>query len=173
MDNARAHWQDTRSEKNSEHEKELARVWNWGVATSTTNTPATVASYFKSKPNPVSLLVDYSLYSDLESCFYAHRFVPEVLSPLFKALHKEAKRFIFSMILRMEERNVFNLRPISHVIADIIACVSFTRETVALGDEKQCHFSEEWDKISKLREEFWRETLAAAGTSPLVRYFHY
>jgi hypothetical protein len=119
------------------------------------------------------LLVDYSLYNDLEYCLYTCRFVPEESSPLFIALHKEAKRFVFSMILRMEERNVFNFRPISHVIADIIACVSFTRETVALENEKQCHYAEEWDKISKLREEFWHKTLVAVSISPLLRYFNY
>ena len=76
------------------------------------------------------------------------------------------------MILRMEERNVFSFRPIAHVIVDIIACVSFVRQMVALGNEEQCHYSEEWDKISKLREEFWDQTLARACMSPFVRYFN-
>ena len=131
-----------------------------------------VTYHFKSKPIPVPLLVDYSLYDDLETCLYARRFVPEESSPLFMALHKAAKRFIFSMILRMEERNVFNVRPIAHVFADIIACVSFIRKTVALGNEDQCSYSEECDNISKLREDFWDQKLTAACMCPFLRYFN-
>lgn len=84
------------------------------------------------------------------------------------ALHKEANRFLFSMILRMEERNVYNFRPIAHVIADIIACVSFVRERVALGNKRQCHYSKEWDKISKRREDFWNKSLKAACKCPFA-----
>jgi hypothetical protein len=84
------------------------------------------------------------------------------------ALHKEANRFLFSVILRMEERNVYSFRPIAHVIADIIACVSFIRERVALGNKRQCHYSKEWDKISKRREDFWNKTLKAACKCPFV-----
>jgi hypothetical protein len=172
IDNARTHWKpDNLTEEDSESEEDLARIWNWGAPSDTPNTPGSAASYFKGKPIPVSLLVDYSLYNDLESCLYGCRFVPEESSPLFTALHKEARRFIFSMILRMEERNMFNFRPIAHVIADIKACVSSVRQTIALGIEEQCHYSKEWDKISELRKEFWNKTLSEACMCLFVSYF--
>jgi hypothetical protein len=119
------------------------------------------ADYFKAKS---LLLIDYSLYADLENCLYSNRLLPEEESPLYLELRKMARRFITLMILRMEELgDVIAYRPISHIFADIKACVDFLRNTVALDWEKQIDDTEEHLTLIGQREKFWKELLTEVG----------
>ena len=128
-----------------------------------TVTVKSAAAYFKKKS---IILIDYALYDDLKNCLYANRLVPEQgCSPLYVSMREIATRFVFLIILRMEElRDVIINRPISHVFADIMACVKFLRETAALDWEKQIGYEDEYQRLTKRRERFWKRILTTAGT---------
>ena len=123
------------------------------------NSVSGAAAQFKCDPNPM-LAIESSLYRDLERALYGGRFdPPETGSPLYKAMYKEAERFLICIILVLNELDgVLTTRPISHVVADAISCINFFRKKVASEDKCPPKMRENIILL-KQREKFWKEVL--------------
>jgi hypothetical protein len=123
------------------------------------NTASAAAALFKSDSKPM-LVVENTLYRDLERALYGGRFdPPETESPLYKAMYKEAERFLICIILVLNElEGVLTTRPISHVVADVISCIQFFRKKV-ISEDKCPSKMKENIMLLKQREKFWKEIL--------------
>lgn len=143
---------------------ELACFWNWGGVCAG-YTQLSVARYFKSeRETTLNLVLDHSLVESLRSALtFSERFRPGLpaaeKTELFKQLHKKADQFINAIILRLDEKKRFESgRPISHVVADIIACIAFLKDQAGVNDSK-INSSQEYKKIEHLRRCFWLKKL--------------
>jgi hypothetical protein len=145
-------------------EQTQANVWNWGDGPNVAYTPTTSATYFKQKSQ---LLIDYSLFADLETSLYRGVFSQRKESPLYCALREISDGFLFLMILRLDELqgpgNIFTGRPISHVFSDIVACVDFLRRRAALKPGQQTCYATEYKTLSNSRKTFWHSKLTDVG----------
>ena len=103
------------------------------------------------------LPINQSLIDDLRKAFYDNRFNERVNGPLFQQLLDRANGFLRHVILRFDNQRLFETgRPISHIFADIIACLSLLRDKAAMETEDNNHV----DEIVTLRKQFWKEAIS-------------
>lgn len=76
---------------------------------------------------------------------------------LFRRLRDRANDFLNHVILRLDSQNLFETgRPVSHIFADIIACLVFLRERAGMKDDRSS-ITEQVYEIVHLREQFWHD----------------
>ena len=143
--------------------------WNWGnkgVDADQTKTPKAIAIEFKSHPPPWwNVPIIQSLLNDLHFAFYNCRFQDAESDSLFIQLRDCANGFLNHIILRFDSQHLFETgRAISHVFADIIACVSLLHEKAGRKDDKST-VKDQIHEIVALREWFWHSKL---GMSPVT-----
>lgn len=91
--------------------------------------------------------------------FYNDRFQDVQNDSLFMQLRECADGFLNHIILRFDSQELFKTgRPISHIFADIIACLLLLREKVGVRDDKST-VTDRIHEIVALREWFWHEKL--------------
>jgi hypothetical protein len=145
--------------------KSQAFILNWGCDYET-HDPGLIAREFKTEHQV--LLIDTSLIDDLRVSLFADRFdsiVPEAnRSHLYRSLKANAYQLMDAIILHLDEVGMFESgRPVAHIFADVIACISFLRQ-IARGKPKSKKFVA--DKFLASRIRFWGKKL---GIFP-VRY---
>jgi hypothetical protein len=135
-----------------------AHIWNWGnemVDASTVRSPQTIANEFKFR-QLWNLPIDQSLINDLQYSLYDFRFQDADNGSLYGRLRHHACYFLDVIILRLDSQTLFETgRPISHVIADIIACLAFLREKAGKRDDATS-YKEQVHEIMDMRENFWK-----------------
>jgi hypothetical protein len=140
----------------------LAHFWNWG-GESEGQTQISVAQSIKWHTK-FNLVIDQSLIESLALALsFPERFQKRLPAAertrLFQLLSKKADEFIDALILRLDEKKVFETgRPISHVFADMIGCITFLKEQ-ARTDGSKISTSKEFAEIEELRRCFWWQTL--------------
>lgn len=147
--------------------KSRAFIWNWGCDHETDN-PGLIAWEFKTEHQV--LLIDTSLIDDLRVSLFADRFdsiVPEAnMSHLYRSLRENTYQLINAIILHLDEVGMFESgRPVSHIFADVIACISFLRQ-LARGKRKGKKIVS--DKFLVSRTGFWGKKL---GIFPVMYVF--
>ena len=131
--NCHCHWsQGTHDPNTSASDKALAYTWNWGDRNDEPHTPASIAGRFKKRN---LLLVDNSLIDDLGFSLFADRLNSIIAeanySIVYKSLKGKSRELINAIILHLDEIHLFETgRPIDHIFADLIACISFLRQRV-------------------------------------------
>lgn len=138
---------------------ERAHIWNWGherLDSNRADTPKTIAREFKlGSPRWWNLPIIQSLINDLHFAFYGYSFQDVVKDFLFTQLRDRADDFLNLVILRLDNMNLFETgRPISHVFADIIACLVFLRERAGMKEDRSS-ITDQVLEIVALREWFW------------------
>jgi hypothetical protein len=98
------------------------------------------------------------LIDDLQLSLFGDRldsFVPGAhKSPLFTSLKEKANEFIDAIILHFREVDLFHTgRPIAHVFADLIGCVTFLRGHEAKDQQITRQF------FIDMRSSFWKENM--------------
>jgi hypothetical protein len=156
------------------NEQNLACMWNWGSRRAN-QTPRTIASHFKTATT-FNLVIDQSLVEDLTSALcFPERFqrgLPAAeRTKLFQHLFKRSEEFVNAIILRLDERELFESgRPIAHVFSDVVGCISFLRNQAAKEDS-QMSSSDEFEDFERLRRLFWWDKLSTS-LHP-AQYFDY
>lgn len=99
--------------------------------------------------------------------FYSYRFQDVQDDSLFIQLSDCANGFLNHIILHFDNQHLFKTgRPISHIFADIIACVFFLREKAGHRNDKST-VTDQVHEIVALREWFWHSKL---GINPMTNY---
>lgn len=161
-------WSQGSQESNAHSSEEsMAYIWNWGGNDNGHN-PASIAAKFKTESKV--LLVENSLIDDLRLSLFADRFdsiVPEAKqSLLYQSLKAKSHELVNAIILHLDEIHMFESgRPIAHIFADLIACISFLRMRAGWKGKNKRSASE---KFLASRTRFWRRKL---GIFPIIYLF--
>ena len=152
------------SDRWTEELEAKAEVWNWGNRETTagvghiTFSPLDVSRDLKSTvPRTHNLPVCQSLVDDLHSKLFPEFFDDYVHnSTLFARLYNHASQLLNHIILHLDGQNLFETgRPISHLFADMIACIHFLRNKVGMVDEPG-NMNKDVHEITDARTAFWK-----------------
>lgn len=141
-------------------DKERAEIWNWGKTVGGVGDPSktskSCAEELRSE-RPWKLPISKWLLKALNSALYGHRFQDQCPGRLFDLLQAQANGFLNHIILRLDDGELFVTgRPISHIIVDVIAIISFLRREAIYKNDNKTQVS----RIFKSRTRFWRKNLS-------------